>query len=313
MAMTRIDLDQLKESPNNYDLYQIACRASGHKSGIHEIDIESLRIFPATRSRLTQFSLTAPPAPQEKPVFTLSPAVMQVLKTWKPPIGVVNSEYNGSLLADTIAKNFGNVYSHQNLEAAVVKLGDQLVYERGYSPQEVTQVWSEWWANYAPKDLVRNASNQAAIKASLDKFFHGLVSIPNLNAASANLLPTLDLIPQPKQPTAAESSSKAEARMRKDFSDSMSSNTVQGVQQRNQQNADADKKKANDKEFSQINSLIEFEISNYTVGHSSGVTDYSRTESGRDSLRKVRDSHNRDSVASAKACLSAVRLAKAKM
>src|SRR5690349_19937374 len=65
--ISRIDLDRLKESPENYDLYQIACRASGHETGAHEIDISDLRIAPTTRFRLTQWGLLAS-QPKPEPV-----------------------------------------------------------------------------------------------------------------------------------------------------------------------------------------------------------------------------------------------------
>jgi hypothetical protein len=41
--------------------------------------------------------------------------------------------------------------------------------------------------------------------------------------------------------------------------------------------------------------------------------DYSGTETGRDKLRAVRDQHRRTTIAEAKVCLSAVRLAKSKL
>jgi hypothetical protein len=53
--MTRLDLDKLKES--DYGLFQIASRASGCKTGMCEIEISRLKIFPETRLRLAQVSL----------------------------------------------------------------------------------------------------------------------------------------------------------------------------------------------------------------------------------------------------------------
>ena len=144
-------------------------------------------------------------------------AVLQIIKTWKPPLGWRDVPQNGSLLTQTVEKRFGNVWSHKNLDAAVTLLGDQISYERGYVPSGVAQVWSEWWNNYAPKNVQRSAANQAAIKAYLDKFFNGLVTIQNLNLAQPNL--SLALVPeQTAQEHAnllAEKAAKAEAQQLK--------------------------------------------------------------------------------------------------
>ena len=144
-------------------------------------------------------------------------AVLQVTQTWKPPLGFANVQRNGSLLVETILKSFGNVYSHKNLDAAVAMLGDQISWERGYVPSEIAQIWNEWWNTYAPKTIQRSANNQATIKAYLDKFFNGLVTIQNLNLAQPNL--SLALVPeQTAQEHAnllAEKAAKAEAQQLK--------------------------------------------------------------------------------------------------
>jgi len=84
--MTRLDLDKLKESA--YDLFQIASRASGLKTGMCEIEIGDLKIFPETRLRLAQASLdqeakrtaaekaaAAPPPEPPKPAEPLPPQI----------------------------------------------------------------------------------------------------------------------------------------------------------------------------------------------------------------------------------------------
>jgi len=101
--------------------------------------------------------------------------------------------------------------------------------------------------------------------------------------------------------------------MRKDYADSIAPQTTLGRQEVNQAKADADRKIANEKEYKTLLSQIEFEISNYTVGHASGVLDYSRTESGRAMLRGVRDGYDRRTIENARAVLSAIRTAKSKM
>ena len=219
----KYDLTKLKG--DDYFIYQIVSRASHQTGGTHEVDVDKItHIAETTRARLIAAAL-APPAPvtpappasalaKENQMSELNPAVMQVLRTWKPPFGMVNSEANGLLFVQTIETYFKNVYSHPNLDAAVAKLGDKIAYERGYSPSEAALVWNEWWNTYAPKNIQRSAANQAALKSYLDKFFNGLVTIQNLNLAQPNL--SLVLVPeQSAQEHAnhlAEKSAKAQAR-----------------------------------------------------------------------------------------------------
>jgi hypothetical protein len=180
------------------------------------------------------------------------------------------------------------------------------------SNDEILRIADEYSRGFAPTDLIHSETNaEAMLRYALEKY--GLVSISYLIEAEQTLGVQLERKPQPKQPTEAEKAAKLEAKMRKDYADSIAPQTTLGQQKTNQDRADENKKIANEKEFKQLNSLIEFEISNYTVGHASGVTDYARTEYGRESLRKVRDSHDRSTILNAKAALSAVRAAKAKM
>jgi hypothetical protein len=52
--MTLINLDRLKDSPEDRDLYFVATRASGWKSGVVDIDISELKVGPELRLRLAQ-------------------------------------------------------------------------------------------------------------------------------------------------------------------------------------------------------------------------------------------------------------------
>jgi hypothetical protein len=235
-------------------------------------------------------------------------ALMQVLKTWKYPIGLANSEYNGGLIVAAIEKHFGNVFSHKNLDAAVVKLGDTLTWERGYSPNEVAQVWEEWWANHAPKNLLHTAANQAAIKAYLDKFFLGLVLIHNLNTASATLLPTLEC---QQEKTVDEKSTDFQKR---EFI------RIQKEQQENSESAfferakKADERRLAEKEVKEqaiAEQCLIKEITTYEVYAGPNRVDHTKTNAARNDLFKieVRRNGKRD----AKLTLTKVREAIAKM
>ncbi len=53
-----LDLDKLKASPADYDLYQIAYRRAGATTGVHDIgDISDLKIGPNLRFRLAEASI----------------------------------------------------------------------------------------------------------------------------------------------------------------------------------------------------------------------------------------------------------------
>lgn len=181
------------------------------------------------------------------------------------------------------------------------------------SNDEIIRVFDDWTRNFCPPNVVKNAKNAQLIAEHCFKK-HGIVTISGLTEAAHELgAAHLDLIPEPKKPTQAEIAAKSEAKMRKDYADSIPSQSTLGRQKLNQEKADADKKKANDKEYKTLLSQIEFEISNFTVGHASGVLDYSRTESGRDSLRAVRDKYDRRTIENARLALSAIRAAKNKL
>src|SRR5258708_5564206 len=81
-----LDLEKLKASPSDYDLYQIAYRRAGATTGVHDIgDISDLKIGPNLRFRLAEASIQheaaiaaakrAAAAPPPKPVEPLPPQI----------------------------------------------------------------------------------------------------------------------------------------------------------------------------------------------------------------------------------------------
>jgi hypothetical protein len=175
--------------------------------------------------------------------------------------------------------------------------------------EEVRRIADDWGRNIAPKDMVQNEKNGGLLtNYCLNQF--GVITAGGLTLAYNALRSRLDLT---KEPTKSELAAKLEAKMRKDYADSIAPQTTLGRQKTNQTKAEADKQAANEKECKTILSQIEFEINNYTKGHHSGATDYSATESGRNALRGVRDLHDRRTIQGAKLALSAVRAAKSKM
>jgi hypothetical protein len=183
---------------------------------------------------------------------------------------------------------------------------------------ELIRIADEWFRNFCPSNLVKDGPSGAKnaeliLSRCLQKY--GILTISGMTESARELGPEgkLALIPAPKEPTQVEIAAKLEAKMRKDYADSIAPQSLEATQKRNQQKADVEKKAANEKEYKTLVSQIEFEISNYSVGHPSGSLDYSRTDSGRDSLRKVRDEHDRRTIEGARRALSAVRLAKSKL
>jgi hypothetical protein len=174
---------------------------------------------------------------------------------------------------------------------------------------EVRRIADDWGRNIAPKDMIQNEKN-AGLLTSYCLNQSGAVTAGGLTQAYNALRAHLDLF---KEPTKAEIAAKLEAKMRKDYADSIAPQTTLGRQKDNQTKADADKKDALAKELKSVLSQIESEINGYTKGHASGVTDYSGTESGRSTLRSVRDQHDRRGINGAKIALDAVRAAKFKL
>jgi len=179
------------------------------------------------------------------------------------------------------------------------------------SNEEVLRLFNDFeHGGFASPDLIFNEKNAGLLAEEITKMNSGFVSISNLMAADKALGSKLDRRPEP---TAEDIATKLEKKMRKDYLDSIAPQSTLGQEKTNQQKADENKKIANEKEYKTLISQIEHEISHYIVGHASGVTDYARTESGRKTLRGIRDSHDRSTIVGAKQALAAIRAVKSKL
>jgi hypothetical protein len=85
-----------------------------------------------------------------------------------------------------------------------------------------------------------------------------------------------------------ERAKKLEAKMRKDYLDSIKDRSIEQKEKNNAADAQDAAKIAEEKETKTLRSQIFRKIDSYFVGHHSGLgRDYSRTESGQDKLRHV--------------------------
>jgi hypothetical protein len=181
------------------------------------------------------------------------------------------------------------------------------------SHEQITSIWTDWKTYHSPKNLKDTEKTMELLADYVAKNYQGIVSRASLDAAVAALGANV-LVPEPSaQEKAVANAAKLEAHMRQDYADSKSDKSIAGTQKRNQQKANEDNKAAAEKAYKTVVNQIENEISNYTIGHVSGSMDYGKTEYGRDKLRKVRDSHDRRTIAGAKSALSAVQVAKSKL
>lgn len=176
------------------------------------------------------------------------------------------------------------------------------------SNEEVLRVWGNW-KKRAPVNLIDNEATTMLLADFVAKNYGGVVSYAALDAA-VEVLGDRVLVPEL---TKEQKADKIQAKMQRDFQESLQPNTVQGVSERNAQREAADKKAADEKELKSLISRIEQEINNHVKGHMSGAMDYAGTESERDSLRLVRDIHDRRTIAGAKLALAAVQIAKRKL
>jgi hypothetical protein len=184
------------------------------------------------------------------------------------------------------------------------------------SLEETLRLFDEYQrGGYAPPDLIMDGDNgKAMFEFVIAKW--GIVSITYLREAEKLLGPKLKRKPQPSRAqTESRLAEKLEAKMQRDYLDSLKPQRVVEVANLNSEKADAKKKEALVKELKSIESQIESEISRYVVTHPYAVNapDYSRTEGGRDTLRKVRDTFDRRHIEGAKAALDAVRIEKSKL
>jgi len=180
------------------------------------------------------------------------------------------------------------------------------------SNAEIFRIAKDWEELYAPENLIRDART-ASLLVEWVLANEGIVSFTGFNHAVAALASQV-LTPEP---TPAEieidKANKLEAKMRADVKESRKPQSVVTRHDFSAQRAAIVTKEAQVKELRGLVSQIEREISSYTRGHVSGVMDYAATEYGQQDLRAVRDQHHRSTIANAKACLDAVRLAKSKM
>lgn len=123
--------------------------------------------------------------------------IMEVINSWKYPAGFITEgavgNTNGVLLVQCIQNDFGGVFSHANLDAAVTKLGDKLAYnvrvvERAPSQtqEQVNTVVREWRRAYAPKDLLNNDHNNAILTTYVKSFSAGVFTLASLSEAANN-------------------------------------------------------------------------------------------------------------------------------
>jgi hypothetical protein len=105
--------------------------------------------------------------------------------------------------------------------------------------------------------------------------------------AEGKLLWKVDPIEKTVAQKAAEGAKKQEARMRKDYLNSIKGKDVQEVQRNNAADAQDAKNIAAEKELKSIKSEIRSRIEGYAANHPSVGIDYARTESGQTALRNV--------------------------
>jgi hypothetical protein len=180
---------------------------------------------------------------------------------------------------------------------------------------EVLRLFDEYQrGGYAPSDLILDGDNgKTMFDFVIAKW--GVISITYLREAEQFLGAKLKRTKAPTQAEIeAERVAKGNARMRKDYLDSLRPQKTLEQQKTGQARLDANKKAANGKELKSINSQIEREISEHVVGHPRIGIDYSRTDSERDTLREARDKHaDRHTIEGARRALSAVKTAKSKL
>jgi hypothetical protein len=105
--------------------------------------------------------------------------------------------------------------------------------------------------------------------------------------AEGKLLWKIDPVQQTSAQKAIENAKKQEVRMRKDYLNSIKGKDVQEVQRNNAVDAQDAKNLAEVKELKSIKSEIRSRIEGYRANHPTVGTDYSRTESGQNTLRGV--------------------------
>jgi hypothetical protein len=178
---------------------------------------------------------------------------------------------------------------------------------------EIFRVITDWKTFHAPKNLIDNENTMTLLADFIAKNHSGSVSFTSLNAAVAALGSKVVTPELTEKEKAAAFATKMEAKMRKDYLDSLKVKSVVETQKNNAQDAAEAKKAADAKELANLKSEIAREIDGHIVGHPSGGVNYTRTNSERDTLRGVLAQHKCDTIEGAKHALSAVVGAKNKL
>ena len=160
------------------------------------------------------------------------------------------------------------------------------------SQEEILRLFDEYGRGFAPSFLFTEHNASAMFNYVLEKY--GLFSISYLIEAEKTLGVQLQ---RKKEPTKAEIAAKLEAKMHRDWLASIAPQNTLVQEKMGQDRLDAGKRAMNEKELKNINSQIENEVGNFSVGHASGHQDYSRTDSGKEILRSVRDKYPRNTLA----------------
>jgi hypothetical protein len=113
-----------------------------------------------------------------------------------------------------------------------------------------------------------------------------MVAISVLHA-EGKLLWKIEPVEKTAAQKAAEDAKKQEARMRRDYLNSIKQKDVQEVQRNNASDAQDAKNIAAEKELKSIKSEIRSRIEGYKANHPSVGIDYARTESGQTALRNI--------------------------
>lgn len=214
--------------------------------------------------------------------------IMEVINSWKYPAGFITEgavgNTNGVLLVQCIQNDFGGVFTHANLDAAVSKLDGKLAYnvrvvERAPSQTQATvdAVYREWVSKYAPKDLKQTPENAAILSAYVKTYFAGVYSITSMNEAAKNS-DGLQYV------TEADKSKATRKKMNEDYQNSLPHNQKPDLEGR----AATQHKQDEVKKIDAINKEIASFINRYTCNNSNGPgINYSTTEARHEEMHKT--------------------------
>lgn len=201
------------------------------------------------------------------------------------PAGFIDSDSNGVALAQCIQQDFGGVFSHANLDAAVAKLGDRLAYnvrvvEKAptQTQEQVNAVYREWWRVHAPKHLLDNTTNAAILTTYVKSFSAGVFTLASLTEAGNNAEGL-------QYKTEADIAKASEDRMRRDYQDSLPQNNKPAANRPQKQ-----KELDNAEAIAKVNKQIASTINGYSCNNGNGPgINYSLTEERRAEMKKIDD------------------------